>query len=220
MSSSCNEMENGKSSIFLLVPFTFLKNFCTHLPLLSIFETVASWEQKKCIIKAFHFHCLGVILDRLLPFRAAKVKNQYYYAKSFLNFHSIQCKEEASPSDDSKIVTSNGDLADTQCATNTSNNRSSQETNDAEEVTKEATNPDDHLTIATKPENVQPDPDSDPNPDSKPDNNDLKNHNNEQSDHDSDDLDEKMDPYTFSEDEEEEGDTNQMGVGGSASLSR
>jgi len=134
---------------------------------------------------------------------------------------SIQCKEEASPSDDSKIVTSNGDLADTQCATNTSNNRSSQETNDAEEVTKEATNPDDHLTIATKPENVQPDPDSDdPNPDSKPDNNDLKNHNNEQSDHDSDDLDEKMDPYTFSEDEEEEGDTNQMGVGGSASLSR
>ena len=173
------------------------------------------------VIKAFHFHCLGVILDRLLPFRAAKVKNQYYYAKSFLNFHSIQCKEEASPSDDSKIVTSNGDLADTQCATNTSNNRSSQETNDAEEVTKEATNPDDHLAIATKPENVQPDPDSDdPNPDSKPDNNDLKNHNNEQSDHDSDDLDEKMDPYTFSEDEEEEGDTNQMGVGGSASLSR
>ena len=175
-----------------------MTNYCTYL-----------------VIKAFHFHCLGVILDRLLPFRAAKVKNQYYYAKSFLNFHSIQCKEEASPSDDSKIVTSNGDLADTQCATNTSNNRSSQETNDAEEVTKEATNPDDTSTITKKPE-----PDSDTNPDSKPDNNDLKNHNNEQSDHDSDDLDEKMDPYTFSEDEEEEGDTNQTCVGGSASLSR
>ena len=41
-------MENGKSSIFLLVPFTFIKNFYTNLPFISIFKLLLHESKKKC----------------------------------------------------------------------------------------------------------------------------------------------------------------------------